>query len=251
MGAPEEMVGYASVKAPIPNVALRVPLPHGLLMAHTDWGTIILPHMPQRAKGMMSINWKVFNMKPADMPRAPEHCIDKSAGDRSGLASINKQFVLQILDFLRIFANGAGVEEGEPGQFHKVVHSVRTLERLYRELDPLCLNTARLCLEHRANFDGAVGVKQQTYRVTFLLNVLCMADMLRTRSDLQEVLLQASRLVVPPVMLKALEDLILDAKHAFPHKSTVSCWRLILDGSYMLFQRGVNGGPPPGTRYAT
>lgn len=192
IAASEEMV-LDSARGHIFDIALR-PLPHGLPIVHNRWRTIIFPHVPQRGKGMISINWKLCNMSQGDLSRVPGYCIDKSASDGSGLDHLDQQLVLQILRFLRMFASGDGLEEGQPGQLHKVVQTARTPERLHREFDPLCFKKARLCPEHCANFGGVVaGIEQQIYRVTFLLKVPCMADLLRTTSDLRDVLLQASR----------------------------------------------------------
>ena len=64
---------------------------------------------------------------------------------------------------------------------------------------------------------------------------------MRDALQLADVVLQAVRMILPPVVRAVFEEALKDGGFCLPHKGTVSS---LLDGAFMLWQRRQNSGEP-------
>eukprot|EP00971_Amphidinium_carterae_P352692 6492704-Amphidinium_carterae.2 len=67
-----------------------------------------------------------------------------------------------------------------------------------------------------------------------------MANLLRNTGDLYSVLLESLEMVLPATLRVACRTLMQESSSAVPHASTISRWRFLLDGAYMMCKRVQN-----------
>ena len=125
-------------------------------------------------------------------------------------------------------------------KYRNIERSVLLLQRLRSQMDAkVYLRSARDMLG-KANVFPLEAGRRRPFQVAFMLKALCMANLLRHDGSFQRVLEQGLELVMPEVLRPSYRVLLQESKRSVPHASTISRWRLLLDGAYMLQQKAQN-----------
>eukprot|EP00971_Amphidinium_carterae_P000999 19730-Amphidinium_carterae.1 len=129
-------------------------------------------------------------------------------------------------------------DEFEAPEWLELRRKVQILESLHAGLDDTAF--ARGARDLTGKGDAFVDCSQRQYQAVYLVKCLVMANALRNSASLQQTVLHAMRLVLPQVLLPAFERMLETSKQHFPHESTISRWRMLLDGAFMLLHRQLN-----------
>lgn len=242
-GLPGGAQQWCATDAGPPGLAFRLPPQFAMCVCGGQWRSIVLPHVPRdwSAEGRggsatLVVDWRALGMV-EPMPVAPP--IEVADDD----AQLDCDIALQVADSLRLHAQGVdrGSAEGQEEylQLYRLVHVV---EAVYQQMDPFFI--ASMCKDLRSKSSllaqPSGGHQRLRYNVVFLVRALLMADLLRNASALGDAILHGLRLLVPPVLARGLAAAIKSPKEFAPHAGTISRWRLLLDGAYMLHMRRKN-----------
>ena len=232
----------------IPTVALRMPPQHAVLLAEQRWQNLCLPNVMQfhRKRGgskTLFIDWASLGLRPA--AAAPSYdalCV-------AGSLSLNKDTSAQVADALRSFAHcliSAGQDDFAAAEHANIVRLTEMMTDVQEQLDPTFFLKACKDLRNRASLRSLNDTARCNlkYNVMWLVQVLVMSDCVRDASQLADVVLQAVRMILPPVVRAVFEEALKDGGFCLPHKGTVSRWRCLFDGAFMLWQRRQNSGEP-------
>ena len=99
---------------------------------------------------------------------------------------------------------------------------------------------ARSAREMTGKGNAHWATSRRPYQVAFLVKTVTMASLLRSTSSMCEVLSSAAGILLPAALQPAFSSMLRTCKHCIPHESTVSRWKLLLDGSFMLLHRQLN-----------
>lgn len=224
----------------VPTLALRMAPQHAFLCSKGISKYIVLPDLPHRHKigGSRSLflNWQLLGLgKPPPCP------LSSSFEDQK--LEMNKAVAQQIGDVLKTFGKTLDVSDDfDLVEYGHVLQLVRVMNNMQEQLDPVYFHKACKDLQHRAavtSLDGQVRRKLK-YKVIWLLQVLLLADCLWNSAKLKAVVSKAIELVVPPLFIKVFREALRDSALLVPHKGTLSRWRLLLDGGFMLWCREKN-----------
>ena len=133
-------------------------------------------------------------------------------------------------------------DEDDEVEYRMIERSALLLQRLHDQMD------AKMFLKHARDLTGRVDLarsdgRRVSYQIGFMVKVMCMADLLRNKSTLGDALEQSLQLLMPDILKQAFLTLWQESQRCIPHASTISRWRLLLDGAFMLQQRRANSGP--------
>eukprot|EP00971_Amphidinium_carterae_P045587 897353-Amphidinium_carterae.1 len=78
---------------------------------------------------------------------------------------------------------------------------------------------------------------KRNFQVAWMLKCVCMADLLRTTSDMREVLQSSLEMLLPEVIRGAFRKMLEESAAAIPHPGTVSRWRFLVDAAFMCVRR--------------
>lgn len=81
---------------------------------------------------------------------------------------------------------------------------------------------------------------RRPYQVAFLVKAVTLSSLLRTASSMPEVLQSAAGIMLPEVLQPAFKQMLQTCRSCTPHERTISRRKLLLDGGFMLYQRGIN-----------
>eukprot|EP00971_Amphidinium_carterae_P337377 6474145-Amphidinium_carterae.2 len=246
------------------NVGLRMPLQFAFLCATRCWKRVMLPHMPARkssgASGL-SIDFKLLgtalHLIPLQVPlkalNAPQNaCLDQPlllfsellklcVGVRIPCTCDCKE--ADCIQFLRLYAETLtpGLQDdsmdAERTEFRLVERCVLVLSQLFESMDSTAfLREARNMTGKANTAESRLGLKRP-FQVAYMVKVLCMADLLRSQSTVTTALQSAMEIAMPRVLRPAFKTLLAEHKTVIPHESTISRWRMLLDGALMLVSR--------------
>ena len=105
--------------------------------------------------------------------------------------------------------------------------------------DELDVNTARSMFFEDGRYDLHNLRRNHRFKKVYLLRVVLLCAEMKSSWRLAEVCKDVIDLLLPPG-LKAMIGPLADIKHVMPHASTVSRYRTLLDGAFMLFMRKAN-----------
>ncbi|CAK0892873.1 unnamed protein product [Prorocentrum cordatum] len=223
---------------PDPQCAIRVPLQYAVLASQGSWDMLVLPHAPRTIRYGSSgsnVNWRLLGIRPSDLPQPALRY-----GDPFNVADLQVDFdsrrditvcFQQLLGQLDVQAH-----EGRR-RYREVERCLLTVRRLHRELDDVALVKTIKEIHGRAASGEERPFRNSACKVSFLLKAMMMAVMLKKSGDFADILLRSCQIVAPPALMNAVSKLLHEARAALPHKSTISRWRFILDGAYMLNRR--------------
>ena len=221
----------------IPSVALRAPAPHLDNICSLAWQSIVMPHIPV-AKGSSSlqVSWERSGLLVQDFP---DHaCADREAETAETLAL--DQDVLDVaVDALKECASHLDPNDDfQRVEYESLRRAVHVLEETSDALDEGVL--ARAARDLVGVTDAHAQSSRRQFQAAYLVKVLVMSSTLRSSGSLRESVMKAMQLVLPPVLLQPFQKVLEASAKQFPHEATISRWRLLLDGSFMLLQRRAN-----------
>ena len=240
---------------PTPHAVLRLPLPFVSKIMTGQWSSILLPHFPNTEHGgsaVLSINWRLCGMSRDEIPQLHHHFLQDVGGKDM---SLSVEVLDSAIDYLKAFAAGLDTPpEPEPAaddgmddellfqsqEFQSVRHCVIVLQRVLEGLDASAF--VRAARDMTGKGSGLWSATRRPYQVAFLVKAVCMASLLRSASTMHEVLQSAAKMLLPEVMHNAFKTFLDTCQNHIPHASTISRWKMILDGSFMLYQRRMNAG---------
>ena len=173
------------------------------------------------------------------------HCTENACK----LWAKNWRMVFHVVSFpeaccTECFKEYAQALEGEGDEVEDVLVTYRTVERCVHLLtrlrdqidDGAYLRKAR-------DLKGSLeknSARRRPHQVAFMLKVLTMSDYLRHASSVKDVLRHSLEMIMPEVLRPAFRALLQESESAVPRSSTISRWRLLLDGAFMLYWRSRN-----------
>ena len=216
---------------------VRLPAPYCRLLLAGTWRSFVLPRgglVGGRRGGASAIhfNWEMLDIAGGQVP-VPPRLFGPNAGDVSDL---NTDVLHELCDVLRECSTLCDLTT-EPGQrkHASLERLVRTFEGLATQSDTFALQQTAREMDHRAHARPAG--KSTPYRVGWLVKAMLMSDLLRNSQDMLEALEVSLNLVLPPVLWPLLRDMLQETISVVPSKSTISRWRVLLDGALMLHAR--------------
>ena len=222
-----------------PSMALRVPPQYAFLTCKGIFNSVVVADAGKRSQrgGSRSlfVDWDMLGLqKPSNPPSSslPNMQLDFDKHVATDVANILKRYCENLdpnddFDFV---------------EYNHVAQLIRVMMNLQEQLDPVYFHKVCRDLQHRAAIVTTDGSQRRKlkYKVMWLLQVLLMSDCLRQSGHLKKVIVKSIELVVPPVLVKVFRDALNSSALAIPNKGTLSRWRLLLDGGFMLWHRGQN-----------
>ena len=148
------------------------------------------------------------------------------------------------MDFLKAHAQNIVTDRDldiHEEEYRQVERCALLLSRLQEQMDATAfLRRARDMVGKAESVNLNSVARRRPYLVAFMLRALTMADLLRSSGDLRKSLEASLELLMPEVLQPAFRTLVAESRAAFPHPSTISRWRLLLDGAFMLVERKQN-----------
>ena len=221
----------------IPTVAVRLPAPFCRLIVEGKWKHFVLPQCPVGHHGgsaSLQFNWGMLGIPFADVPLPPP----SGAPDvEESEIDLDRDMMFQITNHLRVYAAELDLEdEFSLPLYFDLENCVVHLQTLYEQLDPVAFAKGIQDLRGHAQPALRAGRSRQ-YRVAYLLKVVILCDLLRSDADLSRVLTNCARMLLPKSLTSSFKQLLDVGASMAPHKGTVSRWRLLVDGAFMLFYR--------------
>ena len=127
-------------------------------------------------------------------------------------------------------------DEGDMAVFDAVEMQVASMQALCEQMDPVVFAKGIRDMRSMANVQQA-RTKSLPYNVAFLMKAVIMSDMLKHDADLGRALRHCLRMVLPSGLVEACENMLDASACMMPHKSTISRWRVLVDGAFMLYTR--------------
>lgn len=231
----------------MPCVALRVPPQHAILILRRLWRSVLLPDTPRLkapaapapggrgGSATMYIDWVRLGVHSPEEIDIPEVLLTKP--------ELDPGMCLQMADRLRCVASQIDQDtDFGADDFHNSEIFVHVLQSMYDQTNPTYLTKMVKDLRSRValSFVSTQECRKLKYNVTWMLRVMLLSDCLRNSAGLAQAVKQSLHLVVPPVLIPIFGNILDDPKGLQPNSSTVSRWRLLLDGAYMRWHRRLN-----------
>ena len=235
------LVNEADLGEVTPACALRVPLPHIRQITDGVWKTLLLPHVPATEVGGTSALILDWDRAGIAAPAFPHYAY---AALKENLV-LDQPVLEAVLDMLKENVSALDPQdEFKSVEFQKWQRVATILEDTHDALDETSLARCARDMFGTAGLlvDGSRGARRQ-YQAAYLVKALVLANTLRNSASLRSAVEKAVRMVLPPVLLKPFQAIIAASEQHFPHPSTISRWRTLLDGAYMLYQRKCNAEP--------
>ena len=226
-----------------PALSIRLPEPfiHKLLGdTNGDWSAILLPHLCRqgRAAASLTINWKLLGKVP---PSLPSH-VSRLPMSAKGAGVLDSSIVDFAIDCLQSYAAALPLpdmddmeQDGSPNPEYLALQScVEIFQAFLDGLDPSAF--VRSVREMTGKGSGFWKSTRRPYQVAFLVKAVTMASLLRSSAALPEVLVSAASITLPPVLQPAFKHMLARCQQRIPNESTISRWKLLVDGGFMLFQ---------------
>ncbi|CAE7235205.1 unnamed protein product [Symbiodinium sp. CCMP2456] len=224
-----------------PKLVLRAAEPYIRKVLNKTWGTILLPHLPsKKGEGTsgLTMGWDLLGVCPGDVPTIPDYvhsfpdhkdCLDLSTSVLDSAIDMLQSYGSSVLQEANIFDNV---------EYDAVQRCVAAFQALLEGLDPSAF--ARSAREMTGKGNAFWKSSRRPYQAAFLVKAVTMASLLQNSSSMHEVLRQAAAMILPQVLHNPFKNMLDTCKLCVPHASTISRWKLLLDGGFMLLQRRLN-----------
>ena len=223
-----------------PTIAVRLPPQHAFLSSTGIFGSLVVPdagkHTEKGGSKGLFIDWQMLGICKPSRPKSDSVQIMKDL-------DFDKNVARDVGNVLKLYCENLDVSDDfDCVEYNHVAQLVRVMLDMQEQLDPVYFHKVCRDLQHRAAIVCADGSQRRKlkYKVMWLLQVLIMSDSLRQTGHLKKVILKSIELVVPPVLVNVFRDALTNAALAVPNKGTLSRWRLLLDGGFMLWHRVKN-----------
>lgn len=228
-----------------PHTALRAPLPHWslCLSPHAPfWGSLVLPQRPAQGQGRvgtagLQLSWKLLGVTANDVPVIPD--LPFVEFDDSSL-SLDRPALSETMEHLKAHVAVLLAQHGKADEVTSVQKCLAVLQNVHDQMDTRAFLKSIKEIRVGSNALQVGRHKGVPYRVAFLVRALCLADLLRNSADIVETLRLSIQVLLPTTLHSHFEQLLDEVQHVLPAKSTISRWRLLLDGGFMLQQRMEN-----------
>ena len=232
-----------------PTVALRLAPQHAMLCLLKHWPRACVPNVSSpksQKKGTGSktlyIDWSLLGIRPATLQRQYE------ALATSAPLSLDTDTSLQVADALRrcahLLLSQPSTDDFLLEEHTHIVRLTAFMTDLSEQLDSNYFAKACKDMKNRVSLNDSAR-KSFKYNIMWLVQVLMMSDCVRDASQLTDLVLQTIRMVLPPVLREGFERAIQEEKaFCLPHKGTISRWRCLLDGAFMIWHRKRNRDEP-------
>ena len=119
------------------------------------------------------------------------------------------------------------------------MEKVYVLHAMHTQTHPTFITRLVRDMQNRATeFWASTGVRRRLkFNVVWLVRAFQLSDLLRTSASLGEALQQSLHSVLPPVLVPIFRRTLEETKQLRPDPSTISRWRVLLDGAFMLWMR--------------
>lgn len=222
------------------TTCVRLPEPFCHLILSGAWTSFLLPQGSGSAPQCDWANAVRFSWELLGRPRLPI-VPPRFGGDNSadGDVCIDAEMLVYMADVARELAGGIDTASTEGRAQHaKLENVIRAMELAWKQTDAISFQKS--VREMRGVALERVSGKTTPYKVSFLVKAMLFANVLRNSQDMR-VALECSVNIILPACLRPLFRRFLDeAVTITPHKSTISRWRLLLDGAAMLVERRQN-----------
>lgn len=225
------------------EVVVRLPALFARLVSAGVWGTFCLPQLPVRGSrtlgtASLSFSWDLLNYSIDQLPRPPMSFIDHEI--QVSEVTLRHEDLASIANHLRSFATTVDIMTLE-GQdvYASVEHGVALMDALVAQMSTLAFVKTIRDMRGKASLSTRSG-GSTPYRVAFLVQALVFADLIRSKSLMQEALARAVKMVLPRVLWPLFEHMLKQCGHVVPNASTISRWRVLVDGAYMMVYRKWN-----------
>eukprot|EP00971_Amphidinium_carterae_P089089 1763200-Amphidinium_carterae.1 len=241
--------GLRALSAVVPELALRVPPQYAELLIRKLFDVVAIPHMERESKKgrggsqTLHINWQLLPQELSQPPLPPQY--DTSLPQHLELTKDSAKEVANLLKGLASEACSAATAAIDDDELEmrrlNLLQLVHLMTLVAEELDPhhfqgLCRDMrqrARLIAAH----GDSIPHRRVKYNVIWLIQVMIMSDCLRDASNLQPVILMSLRMVLPSSLHSIIQSTLSDQNIMTPDPSTLSRWRLLLDGAFMIYRR--------------
>ena len=220
-------------------MALRVPPQFAFLTCKGIFNSVVLADAGKRSerggsKGLF-VDWDLLGLqKPAAPPSSslPNMHLD-----------FDKHVARDVANILRRYCENLDPNDDfDFVEYNHVAQLVSVMMDLQDQLDPVFFtrfagicNTGPQLLLHMVH-----NVESSNIKCCGCFKFLLMSDCLRQTGQLKKVIVKSIELVVPPVLVNVFRHALTSSALAIPNKGTLSRWRLLLDGGFMLWHRAKN-----------
>ena len=226
-----------AVDCDVPNTALRLPTGFAHLIAAGIWERSCVPCFSgSKARTAASIQWRNLGLRLSTLDLPP---VPMSFMKYADAPVLSQKRAHAVADLVR--AHAARIDcstEAGQSEFKGAEEAVLMMQAMSDQLAPISFQKSILELHGKAN---EVQVERRcnskTYQVSFMLKVMCLADVLRSSASIRATIKLACDMVLPSSLKPIVQELIDKSATIMPDKSTVSRWRFLIDGAYMQVQR--------------
>ena len=219
----------------IPITMVRLPEPFAKLCVHRKCSYFVLPHETEK-RAACYIQWPMLGWRFDRLP-VPPPPVSLLGNEELGLTtSLSRGLAMRAATCIADHALLIELDSEEArAQYKEDERCVRVLLDLAEQLHPshfLMGITGAKTLRY-------VGDKAHTkgYTAAHLVRAFCFADMLRNSVHFKKNITRALEMYLPDVLRGPCLRLLDQAGHVAPSKATVSRWRAVVDGTFMLTQR--------------
>ena len=222
-----------------PANILRAPRPFLWKVLAGTWQSLVFPHLPrtkQHGSSSLTIKWGLCGQEPPPLPAHAQNFPDE---DASNPMQLETAVLDEAIDFLQEYA--ASMNPDTPGELFQEVEylalqrCVATFQSLLAGLDPSAF--VRSARDMVGKGSGLWRSSRRPYQVAFLVKAVTMSSLLRGASAMGEALQTAASILLPNVLQGVFRDLLQTCHQHVPHASSISRWKVVLDGAFMLFRR--------------
>ena len=211
-----------------PAVVLRLPLPWAILVIRQTWRAVWIPDVVIAGAGSgLHANFPKIGLTPGDLPQTVW-----VGGEEDGVQPWTPALAEEIADYLRFTANE--LHDDDIGQDQRTLMRgwIAVLQSYIDEANPI---------QYQHHFTSAGhGRSGRVFKVCQLINVFVLADLLRSDTNLREALIRGMKAALPSVLVPHMEAL-LNGEAGFrvhlPGQSTISRWRFLVDGAFMVCEQ--------------
>ena len=223
-------------------MVVRLPALFCDLLTSATWTEFCIPQVSvggskRLGTSALTLNTKLLGCDPCMLPLAPVSLLDDSC---HGGLSLDSNAASSIADSLRDKAFYLDLDDDtQREEYTSLEQNILIMDAMAAQTSTLAFLKQVKQMQHRVAHD-ITSPRSTPYRVAFLVHILVLADLLRSSKELQQTIHLCCQVVLPPVLRPAFQKLLMESGQITPSPSTISRWRMLLDGAFMMTQRRLN-----------